>query len=151
MSEQKLPEHIFVDREVLKNLRAVYNERLEQIHKHGFDHENDAHLAEGALAALACWFLLPPDMMFHGIDETGAAVHCEADTTETFLSPFRWGGLEFGKHPQGVVRDWLGKWIAKREEKTYKQKVIVAAALLLAELDNIDRRAEEEHSDEKGT
>ena len=132
---------------VLKDFPGIVEmlrERVSQQKEHGYTPEFDLQHQEGALAALAMWFLVDHELMVAGVDpDTLAKKDVEIDATETFLSPFGWGGLRPDVHPTGEPRQWLNKWIEQRKSKTYQERLIIAGALLAAEYENNLRREQD--------
>ena len=132
---------------VLKDFPGIVEmlrERVSQQREHGYTPEFDLQHQEGALAALAMWFLIDHELLVAGVDQdTMIKTDVEIDAAETFLAPFGWGGLRVGVHPTGEAAKWLKKWIEQRKSKTYQERLIIAGALLAAEYENNLRREQD--------
>jgi hypothetical protein len=95
-------------------LREVGMERREQVSKHGYDdiHDDDIFHANGELAEAACYMAYPHENVKDIVDVK-------------LLWPDGWDPPEEFSHPSRA--------------KAYRDRLIVAAAFLVAEIERLDR------------
>lgn len=97
-------------------LELVKVEREKQINKHGYTHEHDDEHTDGSIAdAAACY--AATNQMLYGDDFT--EMHNGIPSIK-YLFP------------------WDSKYL-KREEKTRKEQIITACAMLMAEYERLER------------
>lgn len=99
-----------------KILTQIANERNRQVHGEGFDSGHDDGHGRGDLAIAAACYAVCPDNLFRLINNPYGEY--------LFTDPWPWASC----------------W-DKRDKHDHRKRLIIAAALLVAEIERLDRKA----------
>ena len=108
-----------------KFLELVKTERLKQINKHGYTHDHDDDYTDGSIADAAACYAANSNKLW----EERKIYHKQFN--------YHKGGFEI----KGTAIP-LWKWnevYFKKEEKSRKEQIITACALLMAEFERLER------------
>ena len=110
----------------------IAQERARQMEQEGWTAEHDAQHKDGSLALAAACYALPPKKRGHkAIIVTRPCLRSEYTTEEAVYVPRLW--------PRSWHPDW---W--KPEDKDRIRQLVVAGALIAAEIDRLQARSGEE-------
>ena len=121
-----------------KALADIAIERESQISEKGWTPEHDDQHDDGSLALAAALYCSP--IPLHRVDVGPEGV--------TWIDPWPWtraawsGREQAGDAMGGVVKDGDG-----RDKHDRRRRLVIAGALILAEIERIDRAAENEHAE----
>ena len=109
----------------------IHNERIRQQQEEGWTEEHDNHHVDGSLAMAGACYAAPKNIF---IRQDGTYDEVQ------FVDPWPWPGNFRGNPVRNFTKDM-------KDGKERRRQLVIAAALIVAEIERLDRTADR---DEKG-